>query len=54
VLPGSLFDMEMITAAELNDAIRAVVLAGRAGSAGYEELLARWVAAMRAEQELAA
>ncbi|MFJ8208072.1 hypothetical protein [Streptomyces sp. NPDC096033] len=43
-----------ITAAELNEALRALAFAGQAGSAEYEELLARWVAAMRAEQELAA
>lgn len=51
---ASLFGMEMITAAELNEALRALAFAGRASSEEYERLLDRWVVAMRAEQELAA
>jgi hypothetical protein len=46
----------MITdgSADLNERIRQLVLAGRAGSEEYEELLAAWVAAMRAEVQPAA
>ncbi|MFD5419522.1 hypothetical protein ACFWJT_16035 [Streptomyces sp. NPDC127069] len=43
-----------ITAAVLNEQLRVLAFAGQAGSEEYEELLARWVAAVRAEQELAA
>ncbi|MFE3577817.1 hypothetical protein [Streptomyces vinaceus] len=41
-------------AAELNERIRALVLAGGAGSDEYAVLVDAWVAAMRAEAVLAA
>lgn len=42
------------SAAELNDRIRAIVIAGGAGSEEYAELRAAWLVAMREEQQLAA
>lgn len=53
MLPGSLFDMSPTPAgpaparplAEINDAIRALVVSGRAGSEEYEVLLAEWLRA---------
>lgn len=61
-LPDILFGMSPTPAdrgpvrplAEINDAIRAVVLAGRAGAEEYQLLLEEWAAAMRAEVEPAA
>ncbi|MEW2415265.1 hypothetical protein AB0953_16340 [Streptomyces sp. NPDC046866] len=46
--------LDGMSAAELNDAIRGLVLSGRAGSEEYRQLVDAWVVAMRAEQELAA
>lgn len=40
--------------AEINDAIRALVMRGRADSEEYRLLLEEWAAAMRAEVEPAA
>ena len=56
VAADTLFDMPPSPAdriparplAEINREIRALVAAGRAGSARYEELLAEWAAAIRA------
>ncbi|MCX5407533.1 hypothetical protein OHA37_27175 [Streptomyces sp. NBC_00335] len=40
--------------AEINREIRALVAAGRAGDVRYEELLAEWAAAIRADVRPAA
>lgn len=53
MLPDILCDMSVIPAAaecarpiaEINDAIRRLVMSGRAGSEEYEQLLAEWLRA---------
>ncbi|MFJ3923040.1 hypothetical protein [Streptomyces sp. NPDC090022] len=46
--------IEGASAAELNDEIRRLAGAGRAGSEEYRQLLEAWVVAVRAEREPAA